>query len=541
MRRRRRKLRIAVTAIFLLLLIGLIYASRPGRSTFTVSPETTYVTGPLDKDGYVDYVTALNERLRGNIKPEENANVLIWQATGPQALEATVLGERRLTMPEEYWQWLGVPPPPEDGDYFVRYEDDVKSGAINDELDEKKRDQIQRMYRATHWPWRAEDEPEIAKWLKRNEKPLALVIAASQCPNNYSPLVPPSYKDGSREAMGISLLTSAQACRYIVAALACRAMLRVKHGETAQAWQDLLACHRLARLVARGGHVIELMVAISLESAVGLRADSVFLEYSNLTGNEILKCLHDLEQLPPMPPVAEKLNLNERFQSLDHLMYFAREWSEREELTLSVLHEKRSGFLKLFPRSVNWDPALYNANRWYDRVVACARLKDRAARKKEMDAIQTELKALEPKMNLSQAAREVLVGPKQRGETIGNMLLNWSLLSFGKYAYAQALEGQDRHEQMIRNLHLAFALAAYHADHSRYPEILAQLAPKYIDQIPVDLFSGKPLNYKLQGDGYLFYSVGDNGIDDGGRWHDDDPPGDDLAVRMPVPEPRLKK
>jgi hypothetical protein len=39
----------------------------------------------------------------------------------------------------------------------------------------------------------------------------------------------------------------------------------------------------------------------------------------------------------------------------------------------------------------------------------------------------------------------------------------------------------------------------------------------------------------------LFYSVGANGIDDGGRWLDDDPPGDDPGVRMPLPELKPKK
>ena len=65
--------------------------------------------------------------------------------------------------------------------------------------------------------------------------------------------------------------------------------------------------------------------------------------------------------------------------------------------------------------------------------------------------------------------------------------------------------------------------------------------PKYFDKVPDDLFSGKPLTYKPEKDGYLLYSVGVNGIDDGGRWHDDHPKGDDLRVRMPVPEPTSKK
>ena len=88
---------------------------------------------------------------------------------------------------------------------------------------------------------------------------------------------------------------------------------------------------------------------------------------------------------------------------------------------------------------------------------------------------------------------------------------------------------------------MAFALAAYRADHGHYPEKLGELAPKYLAAVPDDLFSGKALIYRTEGKGYLLYSVGANGRDDGGRWIDDDPPGDDLRVRMPLPEPKAKK
>jgi hypothetical protein len=60
--------------------------SRPAgtRSKFTLGRDTTYFSGPLDKDGYVEYETALNERLSRSIVPEKNANVWLWRAFGPK-------------------------------------------------------------------------------------------------------------------------------------------------------------------------------------------------------------------------------------------------------------------------------------------------------------------------------------------------------------------------------------------------------------------------------------------------------------------------
>jgi hypothetical protein len=53
------------------------------KPKFTIGKETTFVTEPLDKDGYVDYSTALNKALSKGITPKTNANVLVWHALVP--------------------------------------------------------------------------------------------------------------------------------------------------------------------------------------------------------------------------------------------------------------------------------------------------------------------------------------------------------------------------------------------------------------------------------------------------------------------------
>jgi hypothetical protein len=83
---------------------------------------------------------------------------------------------------------------------------------------------------------------------------------------------------------------------------------------------------------------------------------------------------------------------------------------------------------------------------------------------------------------------------------------------------------------------LGFALAAYHGDHGCYPAKLAELVPRYVADIPKDVFSGDDLIYKREGDGYLLYSVGPNGVDDDGKGYDDrtyDETWDDISIRVP--------
>ncbi|HPF37780.1 MAG TPA: hypothetical protein PK093_03980 [Phycisphaerae bacterium] len=64
-----------------------------------------------------------------------------------------------------------------------------------------------------------------------------------------------------------------------------------------------------------------------------------------------------------------------------------------------------------------------------------------------------------------------------------------------------------------------FALSAYKFETGRLPDSLDDLvAGKYLAEIPRDPDSGGPLRYRLTSDGedYLLYGVGPNGVDDGG-------------------------
>src|SRR6266851_6432373 len=86
-------------------------AAKKHRGRFTISKETTYVTGPLDKDGYIDYAAALNERLGKGVTAENNANVLIWRAIGPRP--------ERPEISPKFFRQLGMKVPPDAGDYYI--------------------------------------------------------------------------------------------------------------------------------------------------------------------------------------------------------------------------------------------------------------------------------------------------------------------------------------------------------------------------------------------------------------------------------------
>ncbi len=62
-----------------------------------------------------------------------------------------------------------------------------------------------------------------------------------------------------------------------------------------------------------------------------------------------------------------------------------------------------------------------------------------------------------------------------------------------------------------------FALRCYRSEQGRPPATLAQLIPHGLERIPLDPFSGRSLVYQQRGTNWLLYSVGVDGVDDGGK------------------------
>jgi hypothetical protein len=63
----------------------------------------------------------------------------------------------------------------------------------------------------------------------------------------------------------------------------------------------------------------------------------------------------------------------------------------------------------------------------------------------------------------------------------------------------------------------AIALKRYELLHHQFPTTLEELTPELLKAVPIDCMDGQPLRYRRNADGtFLLYSVGENGVDDGG-------------------------
>jgi hypothetical protein len=61
------------------------------------------------------------------------------------------------------------------------------------------------------------------------------------------------------------------------------------------------------------------------------------------------------------------------------------------------------------------------------------------------------------------------------------------------------------------------AVRRYHLAHGAAPNAVVDLVPKYLAVVPPDPYGRGALVYRRTEDGYLLYSVGRNGTDDGGQ------------------------
>jgi hypothetical protein len=510
-------------------LVGVNPAASDDKPAPKPADKPTRVTGPFDTKGRIDYEAALNARLGKGVTAETNANVLLFQVFGPAP-------EGGDGMPDEYFKLLGMPRPPADGDYFVdlgRY--GRKQLSLGDDQMSALYDQMDQ---ARARPWKAADYPSVAAWLKLNEKHLATVLEATGRPHYFNPIVTRRDKDGERGQLIGALLPSVQKCRELASILTARAMLRVGEGKTDEAWADVLACHRLARLVSRGGTLIEGLVGVAINQ-IAHNTGLAWLEAAKPTADQARARLKDLQTLPPFKAAAELIDTGERCMGMDALQGMRRGGAglvDGFEANQPTPEERKA--LEM----IDWAEMEKSCNEHYDRMVAALRLADRAAREKAFDKLDAEYAAARKLTNDDgpfnfAALAKLFGGPKADPKEISRKIAE-TLMGLLAPAVRKVNGAFERAEQVGRNQELAFALAAYRADQGKYPARLADLAPRYLPAIPGDLFAGKPLAYRVEGKGYLLYSVGQDGKDDGGRSFDDDPRGDDLRVKMPLPEPK---
>jgi len=91
---------------------------------------------------------------------------------------------------------------------------------------------------------------------------------------------------------------------------------------------------------------------------------------------------------------------------------------------------------------------------------------------------------------------------------LSKMMISDSESAFMKEAMIEAIMLTSR---------AGLACRLYRSRNGSYPETLDALVPGILAEVPIDPFTGKPLVYRREGEGFIVYSLGSNQTDDGGR------------------------
>ena len=213
----------------------------------------------------------LNRRAGEGVTRDNNAAVPFWRAVGPGGVPK----DRR----EKYFRLLDILPPADKGDYFVdvwQYLDEHAGAETSAGGDATKSPPPAEVWKkhmpATIRPWSKAEFPLLAQWVEANEKPLDLVVEACKRPRCFDPLVAAGSNLGARIVFrrydthgDPGLFPFAEASIPIAKALVARAMLRLQEGKKGKAWEDLMACHRLARLAGQGPTGFAALVAWAID------------------------------------------------------------------------------------------------------------------------------------------------------------------------------------------------------------------------------------------------------------------------------------
>ncbi|MEX2138758.1 MAG: hypothetical protein WD894_05815 [Pirellulales bacterium] len=497
------------------------------RPNIIISKETTFITEPLRPDGYPDYVRYVDEQLSKGVTPDNNAVVLLLRALGPREIS-----EKHQA---DFFKRLNIEPLPAQGNYFVdwakysaRYSakdwPPVPAGSQQsareffESLDEAARER----------PWTRKDFPALADWLQAHDKHIDQFVAASKRPQMYTPLI-----TGDEEPTLVAvLLPVVQNSRQAARALVTRAMYRAGGGDFNAAVEDLMACHRLARLTAQGFSLIESLVAVAMDH-IALDAEAALLSQDKMTAAQRATLRKELAQLPPMRSMANALDRGERLMYLDSVCWIARRGASAMKHLTGMIIETPPGMSDLLANVagdvlIDWNVPLKVGNEWYDRYVEAAAIEDAKERLKALAAIEADVKATAARSRDAGSVLGLFFSPRfSASQKMADVFIALLLPALNA-----ALNAEHRNGAKLSLVNLGLALADYRDENKRFPDNLDQLAPKHIEKIPLDPMWGDPFLYKKTDNGYLLYGLGQNGQDDGGRTSDSNDGADDLVIAV---------
>ncbi len=514
---------------------------RNGSLAAPIEKETTFFTEPLATDGSVDYLAALNEKYGQSATDDTNmARRLFVIGALPDAWDEMVRVKAAKAM--------DVPLSMDTTQQYFSLYDLARRRALA-EGDDNPHARAEALA-AKLWPlveggWNDEPDPRVTEWLELNRAVIERVAELSRREHFFIPLKPVNLPPNLRSVRPVP----PNFFRLPLTGLRAEAVHAAASDDPLQAVRLAEAQGRIARLLSRRPEPAYFLACMEEER----RVHETFLgiiRTGKLDPAAMTNLAAAYDQLPEAMSFEEYVNVIARCWALDGAMAYQRRPYAKELIASVGLDPDDLEFGRRLGVVVDYGQAMARINTVYDGLATAAAQPTYNARLEAVTAalrpVGDEYLAARRRLNDAEFWFEFTApetSDKRKREMMTPLLapvvlLNPRDVEDGRPSTRRLDEEclQATTAQAYRGLtSLAIGIERYrHAD-GKLPESLSSLLPPEategapsspgIDGLPPDPFTGESFIYTAAEDGYLLYSVGPNGKDDGGE-------GDDVAVKM---------
>ncbi len=473
------------------------------------------IAAATDDEGWVNYYEVYVATMTEGLTAENNGARQLVMAFGPDGWMGGWVDE------DTQAAWLEALELTEEnfsGDYFVEFDDYWEEHA-QDVLDEKgdPLDAWDVQTDLSRGPWVDEDWPVAAAWVAENEAALDLIVEAAEAERFY--LAWSGAEDDDEKSMLSMHVPRLSRVRSAAIALAIRAMHSLGEGDLVEAQRDIEAIHQLAAHTHNSAGIWLWHAVAIIAERIATQCDVALINSGLMDEDQLQQVLEaNLASAPTDDLISPMLwNLREDTDILRAFAFTLRDDSPAvyAGIDWDVI---RGMFEEVQGRqfaAVSGDTCLEIVTQWELLT------EEIDAKREAMEMSPDEIMALAWQLDAGEIeADDVTETAEALDAQLSEMIFNMLITGFWRNM-GPAIE--LHYETSVRRTLTATAAGCelYRLREGAYPASLDALSEAGIMDVPVDPFTGEPLQYLVDGARCVIYSVGANGEDDGGlsdRW-----------------------
>lgn len=445
-----------------------------------ISKETTYLTEPVRKDGWIDYLGEVQSRRKAGVKGRSNAAVALLKGVGPKLID-----KHHGYSAADIAKALGIEDLEKEGKSLAETEEYKKAKGAKREVRSTLLVQDPELLE-----WMAERCPlkkgqsktvDLAAWIEGNQRAIDYIVEASEADGIYFP--------GRPKGKDRFELTVVSPLRVVYAgrAVRCRAAARLLEGECEKSWSDTKALWRLGLLFSTNNSAVPYAAAgVLWSTAFSATAD---LARSGGCDSGLLESMKDyLAGLPEFTSVRGALELE--------LLYTLEVMRVVNSLPRKELVERGLPTDTAFAR-LDVNAMMRNTNRRYEEIDRALQVRPyaesieilREMEKRFKKRNREKVEGVKNWLRMVFLPREKRIGAAS--EVIGALVSEATMFSSKRL-----LEGYARAEYARLLSTLVVAVERYRSATGEYPETLSALSPRFLEELPGDPGNGEDFFYE---------------------------------------------